>query len=134
MRAGAGERVTIDALRDACAEWQRILRLNDWDIDLSIVRRHTLTSSSSLGQTTLGIYRRATIKIADPTDFLADDTARDRDLEDTLVHELLHLHFNDLRVPVSRPTDPSTAEEVAQERAIEAIAGALLTLKRQVAA
>jgi hypothetical protein len=120
-----------DDARERCTYWQRLLRLQDWDVDVRVVRRATLGSPGSCGSCEGGTYRRAIIRIADPVDFTPDEPARLRDMEDTLLHELLHLHLHDLRVPRAKEGERETAEQIAEERAIEAVVGALLTLERR---
>lgn len=108
--------------------WQRVLRLNDWEIELRIVRRVVL--DGAVGRCESPVYRSAIISLADPVDFTADDSPRMADLEDTLIHELVHLHMKDLGVVCAKSGQTMSPEQVAEERAVEALAGALLKLER----
>lgn len=67
--------------------------------------------------------RMALIKVLDSADW-DPSTPWPQDQEQSLVHELLHLHFAPFRA------DDGTPEDVAQEQAIDAIAKALVELKR----
>lgn len=58
--------LTLEQLHARCAFWQRILRLQDWDIELLIVRQEKLIG---VGDCTTGNSRRATIRLLDPIDF-----------------------------------------------------------------
>jgi hypothetical protein len=115
------------ALHDACRYWQANLRLQDWDIVLTIERQGVL------GEGTLGdcqpasTKRQAKIRLLDERDvggqgFWFDGEAWNWEI--TLVHELLHLHFHDV---VGK--DYGTAQGLAAERAIHAISKALVALK-----
>lgn len=82
---------TLEHLKDKCAEWQSILRLQDWDIEISIVRQRGMGSRTSMGECEYNEQRKiAFIRILDPIDY---EDLLPLDMEWTLVHELLHLHF-----------------------------------------
>lgn len=51
-------------------------------------------------------------------------------MEDTLVHELLHIHLHDCQIRRNPDAEPKSAETVAAERAIEAITLGLIRLSR----
>ena len=115
-------------LHECAAVWQQRLRLQDWDLKLSIVR------VGDLGAGTLGdcdchsVKRQARIRLLDPRDvegqaFWFDGEAWNWHV--TLVHELLHLHFHDLGL------EWSGKESRPGERAIDAIAKALVVLDRE---
>lgn len=122
--------LTAANLLERLAFWQAVLRLQDWDIDATFVRRQDLTSTTALGQTTIDCYRRARVRILDPLDFTDREWPVDRDSEATLVHELVHLHLDDCHVPVQGADGRETAEWTAVERACETIARGLLALDR----
>lgn len=121
--------MTAFDLEGRLAFWQRLLRLQDWDIEATIVRRHVMQSSTSLASADIEKYRRAKIRLLDPIDWNPQDWPTDRDLEVSLVHELLHCAFHDAGTPKA-----DTPEDVGLERAIEATAVALVTLERRAAA
>lgn len=121
--------LTMDEARDRLAYWQDVLRLKDWDIDVSIERRREI-GGGGLGCATIDCYRRARVRLCDPIDYDERDWPIDRDMEATLVHELVHLHLDDLRVVEKDKDGKTTAEYVALERATETLARALLALSR----
>lgn len=124
--AGANDAIifTRDELRQLCAEWQKILRLQDWDVVVQVSRRDDTFGHTNTGQVRyqLGL-KQALIKIIDPIDY-PTNVIYPQDMETTLVHELLHLHF----APFD--ADDDTPAGTAQEQAIEAIAKGLVSLKR----
>lgn len=103
--------------------WQRLLRLQDWDIELRVVRRHELDDAYGRCSTWSAVGR-AKIRLLDPQDFEPTIDPRDRDIKVTLVHELLHL-----RIPADQADGSSS---LGQEQAVERIAQALVHLRRPV--
>jgi hypothetical protein len=99
------------------AELQRELRLQDWRIDVSYVPNLT----NRAGYPVHGLCSHlvdakvATIMVRDPD---TPATATDPSVEETLVHELVHLHF----APFS---GSSSAEIAAEEQAVWALTEAL---------
>lgn len=122
--------LTMSMLRDRCEVWQRILRLQDWDVQLEIVRQHVL-SDGRLGECALGNnVRKARIRILDSRDIdgqdmMDHDEAWDWEL--TLVHELLHVHMHDVTPDGHKAGSP---EQIANERAVDAISKSLVMLAR----
>ena len=119
-------------LRERCAYWQRLLRLQDWRI------RTRFTDSSPSGGTDghLGTVRvwpkskAALIRIQrDPATEFAQAFPADADPEITLVHELLEIHLYGLL-----NDKPSRHEGALQEQAIDLVAGALVRLDREAGA
>lgn len=118
--------MTIEEVRERLAYWQRVLRLQDWDLGVVFVDQRDLpsmTHRATIEQQRN--YRRALIRIADP------ETARfenrdfhahfgSDDIELSLVHELVHLLM---------PVDGMP--EDAEEYAVEAIAKTVLALDRR---
>jgi hypothetical protein len=105
------------------AELQRELRLQDWRIDVSYVPNLT----NRAGYPVHGLCSHlvdakvASIAIRDPE---TPATADDPSVEETLVHELVHLHF----APFS---GSSSAEIAAEEQAVWALTEALHAAKTE---
>ena len=111
--------MTQKQARKLCREWQRRLRLQDWQVELSFRRFHEM-SGDTRGDCYMSMEQRiARIDILNPKDARPD--APPYDLEQTIVHELLHLHFE----PFWR-----NKKRLELEQAIEAIAFALVAAKR----
>jgi hypothetical protein len=108
------------------AEWQRTLRLQDWDVVVRIVRGNGLELRQGLdGHCNWTLPNKtAFIRISDPVDY---DPAIvfPYDMEEILVHELVHLHF----APIAK-FDEGSAEDTALEQAVEMLSQALVTAKR----
>jgi hypothetical protein len=116
--------LTTETLTARCAEWQRRLRLQDWDVYLTIARGHELGEKTMGDCHPLSTKRQARIRILHPDDYAGAGFWPDkRDTwELTLVHELLHLHFHDLGIKWGS----DGPQDIAGERAIDAIARALV--------
>lgn len=112
-------------LRQKCAEWQKVLRLEDWDVKVKLKRGRDLELGGA-GECGWTIEKKqALIKITDSADY-PPDCIIPQDMERTLVHELLHLHF----APFD-DFESGTAEDTATEQAIHFISCALVDLARR---
>lgn len=110
-------------LEAACRYWQELLRLQHWDVVVRLARQYEMDAGNQ-GECEWNLRKRmALIKVLDAADW-DPRTPWPQDQEQTLVHELLHLHFAPFRA------EQGTAEDTAQEQAIDAIARALVELKR----
>lgn len=120
--------LTTEAAQELCLEWQQRLRLSEWDIQVKVLPLAELTRSDCLGSINWHApEKRANIElmcVADAVKITSKHLERTYDIEETLVHELLHLHLALWQVV-------SEVEENAQEFAINAIAGALCKLLQQ---
>ena len=113
---------TAGQLEEACREWQAILRLQDWDITAEIVRGKQMVERDDSGNVRWNDkHRIARISILDPVDHEGPEFVGELDHEETLVHELLHLHFAGL----------DHEDETTFELAINRISEALVKLKRR---
>ena len=103
--------MTQQELESLCAKWQRRLRLQDWNVTVELVRHFDIPDR--VDEASMQIERKeATIKIVSP----ADRHEQDNPFEHTLIHELLHLHFEPFW---------NNEKGVEMEQAINLIAGAL---------
>ena len=106
--------------------WQKRLQLEDWKIAVAVAR------ASELKPKTLGNIhwdtdkKTATIRILDPADYEMPLPEMLKDMEFTVVHELIHLELASVLSPLSR-NDASRREE---EHAVNHMADALLKLDR----
>lgn len=116
---------TNEEAQDACKEWQKILRLQDWAVKVFIKRARDMSLEGGQGEVHWGLQSKsASILLLDPLDY-PPGLRQEQDMEKTLVHELLHLH--------SAPFDNfeyESLENTALEQAIDLTAEALVELKR----
>lgn len=130
--------MTSEELRDRLAYWQRELRLQDWRITVAIVDEpHEFVGPPSevanlSGQIQYGVaaYRHAMIRLLRPDHPTLASGAGPQwlaphDLEQVLVHELLHLYIGDIS---------GRSATSAEEMAIDTIAWTLVTLDRRARA
>src|SRR5471030_755079 len=106
--------------------WQKRLQLEDWKIAVVVTR------ASELKPKTLGNIhwdtdqKTATIRVLDPADYEMPQPEMLKDMEFTVVHELIHLELASVLSPLSR-NDASRREE---EHDVNHMADALLKLDR----
>ena len=103
--------------------WQKRLKLEHWDISIKLVR------PGELKPKTLGNIHwdadthNASIKVLSPLDYKMEFTDALKDMEFTVVHELVHLQLSSL--------PRNEASRSAEEKAVNTITQALLDLDRQ---
>lgn len=115
--------MTIEQVRERLAYWQRVLRLQDWDIAVVFAAPKDFTERTNLGDNSRqSQYRRALIRLVDP---VLDEgtepfhTHFPYDPEQVLLHELLHCIV------------PSAGDAAADaEYAVDTLASAFLRLER----
>ena len=114
---------TQDQLQEKLLEWQKRLRLQDWIIKVKLVRERDMNLDGVQGEVFWVIEKKmATIRILDPIDYPPDEM-EPQDMENILVHELLHLHFAPLRY--------DGFSEIAEEQAIESITSGIIASYRE---
>lgn len=123
--------LTDDELRACCCEWQRRLRLQDWDITIKRVRSSAYRDGTAkAGDVEVSQEKRmAVIRVTEPDDYdnqQNPDFGIDQDMERTLVHELVHLHFAPLWHVIK-----GDIEDRFEEHAVNAISAALVAMKRE---
>lgn len=106
-------------LETLCVTWQKILRLQDWSITVRLVERSELPDASGHADF-LANNKRALIKVIKEEKYDEDICMEPYDGELILVHEMLHIQFND----VDKEGSP------AYEAAIDLTASALVALRR----
>lgn len=116
--------LTEEQLVEKCAEWQEILKLQEWQVAISKAHPHQFGLKENQGECSWVLKKKmALIKILHEDDY--PDTPFKQDMEVTLVHELLHLHY----APFDE-TKSGSLEEIALEQSIHLISKALVSLKR----
>lgn len=117
---------TDKELQKACEKWQKIMRLQDWKVVATITRERHMNMQEVEAECLWTIQNRsAMIHILDPID-RPDDSWFEQDMEESLVHELMHLScamFDDF--------ETDTKENTALEQMIVSTSQALVNLKRK---
>jgi len=107
-------------LQDLCRKWQRTLRLQDWFVTVSYARFRELTDGAQANVAINFEKRAAQIRIMEPSDYPTTDIIAPQDIEQALVHELLHLHFASFDDKISE------FERTAEEQVLNALAAAFV--------
>jgi len=125
MKQRQGPRTPSQARLDGwLREWQRVLRLQDWCLKIEAMREKDMEFQGCHGLCNYSpTLKNATITVRDSIDF-RDGAGYPEDVEATIVHELLHLHFSPFYVTKG-------LVNTFQEQAIEVIAQSLVGLKRR---
>jgi hypothetical protein len=106
--------------------WQRRLKLQDWNICV-VVARATELKPKTLGNIHWDSDKKtATIRVLDPADYKVPFDDMLKDMEFTVVHELIHLELS----PVLSPLQRNDANRRDEEHAVNDMADALLKLDR----
>ena len=121
--------MTQKSLTQLAKRWQIRLRLLDWKVKIKFVSAEEFnragkpfehSTDNAMGFcVNLPEARQANIYIVNPAEVEQDEMEDRVDVENTLVHELLHLHF----APFA---NKHPDDDLLYEQAIEAITGALL--------
>lgn len=108
--------------RERLAYWQARLGLNDWKIGVTVCRAGELRPQTVGNLHWDAARKTAVIRVLALADYGLAPAAAMRDVENTVVHELVHLELSSLP-----RTDASLAPE---ELAVSRLADALLKLER----
>jgi hypothetical protein len=113
--------VTDEQVNDWLHVWQNRLGLNEWKIDVKIVRIWEL-EQGTLGHIDWSSpHKTATIKVLNPADYELPKDKIPADMELSVVHELVHLHLSVL--PLNKASRP------LEEKVVSMIADALVNLE-----
>jgi hypothetical protein len=111
-------------------KWQKILRLEDWDIKVFLQREYAISAKGASGCCDYQLTKKSgSIQILDPIDYHPRAVHPD-DAEATLVHELIHFHFAPFFVKASSDVDEDNYASNAMEVAVDTLARALIALDR----
>lgn len=114
---------THEQAESKLTEWQKILRLQDWDIKIDICRGRNFKTDGQAEVSWTNEKKMAIIHLLDPIDYDNDYFPQDHEI--SLVHELLHLHM------AGFVAEDGTVEDMAQEQVADALSKALVGLKRK---
>ena len=117
--------VSEDKLKQLCVEWRDRLRLNAWNIECGIYRERDFYNKECDGENDYDMRNGdSLIRILHPMDYPVSRFPQD--MEITLVHELLHLHF----APFEPEKDDGLDHHI-MEHTICILAETLVGLKRE---
>lgn len=118
--------VTEEQAQDWLRLWQKRLRLEDWKIEVRIVRIWEL-ERGTLGHIDWSTpHHTALIKVLSPADYELPPDKIPADMELSIVHELVHLHLSVL--PLAK------SSRMAEEQVVTMIADALVNLEHHPSA
>ena len=121
------KRYTVPALKRLMQFWKTKLRLNDWNVTVRYAKQEEFEDGDGQGQNNWNLHSRSSeILILHPDEYSPADYPNSvpQDIEDCLVHELLHLHL-------ATWNTKNRAEEVHLEQAVEAMTGSMIALRRR---
>lgn len=119
--------MTTKQLHSALKYWQKILRLQDWNITMKFVDEPRCGYFGK-GRNN-STYQSSSIEILKP-EHIDPEWSGCRDLEVTLVHELLHIRF--LYASKGEQNASKGEQSDSEEFAIESTARAMVSLKRGI--
>lgn len=94
-------------------QWQKTLYLQDWDIQIRYAPPHEMCELSRLAEIEYSIAaKEGVIRICYPNPNVS--RIINQDMEMSIVHELLHLHY----IAAQKNLEPDTAEHIMHEIAI----------------
>jgi len=106
--------------------WQKRLNLADWNVSI-VMSRATELKPKTLGNIHWDLDKKtAVIRVLDPADYRMPFQDMLKDMEFTVVHELIHLNF----APVVSDFQRSDANRREEEHAVNHMADALLKMDR----
>ena len=106
--------------------WQKRLNLEEWKISVVVVRACDLKAKTVGNIHWDRDKKTAVIKVLDPADYNLPLAAMLKDVEFTVVHELIHLEM----VPILSDLQRTDANRLEEEHAVNHMADALLKLDR----
>ena len=107
-------------------QWQKRLGLEDWKITVTLVRATELRPKT-LGNIHWDLDKKtALVHVLDPADYKLPFNDMLKDMEFTLVHELIHLEL----APVLADLQRTDANRRTEEHSVNRMAEALLQLER----
>lgn len=118
--------MTNEDLQALCADWQKRLRLQDWDVSVRFADWHEFEGRMVSAMVfPCGKLKAAEIILRKECDYKRDELYVDYAPEFFLVHELLELHYEPFKAR------RGTRKSDAQEQSINMIAKALVQAVRE---
>ena len=118
-----------EELAKLAKEWQEILRMQDWNVNVKISRGFDMPLTDSQAVSTWRLEKRiVTIDIIDPVDY-NPSLLYPQDMEQSLVHELLHPLM--AMFESEETAKNGSMSSIVQEQIINSLASAFVNLKRR---
>lgn len=115
----------IEELKKLCEKWQKRLGLSHWQVGLQISKAENMLLLDVQGTNLISLKtEQALITLIDPEDY--PNTPFEKDMEVSLVHELLHIPLKYFAQP-----NPEGLEHSHMEAFIERTARLLVSLARE---
>jgi hypothetical protein len=76
--------------------WQKRLSMEDWNLNVQVVRKSALDKDTWGNAEWDSEHKTGTINVLDPQDYNLKGTELKRDMECTIVHELVHIQVSPL--------------------------------------
>jgi hypothetical protein len=114
--------VSKEQVHDWLHLWQKRLHLEDWKVEVRIVRIWDLEQGTLGHIDWSAAHKTAVIKVLNPADYELPKDKVPTDMELSIVHELVHLRLSAL------PLNKSSRN--AEEQVVSMIANALVDLER----
>lgn len=119
--------LTDEQLQERLKYWKEKLRLQDWIIEVKLSRGRDMMEGTNACVNWVLYKKMALIKILDPIDY-PGELMGERDMENDLVHELLHLHFAPINDHFG---ENGEVYNTFEEQAIESITSGLISAERK---
>lgn len=114
---------------EACIEWQSRLRLADWNVRVLLSKPDDLKEGCQATIIMVITRKEATLLLMDHR-YYQDDQVWPQDMEEALVHELLHIYTNAMGYAAYGSGEKPMLYEIAEEQLIQSLATSLVALKR----
>jgi hypothetical protein len=112
-----------EELQAKCEEWQKRLRLQDWIVECNIVRSRDMEIEDAAAECHPILKKKiAALRIRDSIDYPIKDMIGAHDMEQDLVHELLHLYL----FPIHNDENDIVVEQI-----VDCLATSFISLHRE---
>lgn len=116
--------MTLREVTALCSEWQSALHLDHWRVNVSISPLRDIGPDKQGKCTFTERILHAHIQVLEPADY--PPGYPEQDIEETIVHELLHLWF-----AAVTPLSDDEFQDTMFEQAIDTVARTLVEVKRR---
>ena len=111
---------SLEKCKERVELWKRRLGIADWTVFIAFVHQMNLLENSQ-GQVAIYSHSKSASILLPSPETYSNDARPNQDMEDTIVHELIHIVFD-----VIDAKEKSYSEDLIYERGIRAMSQALL--------